>query len=87
MAGIGGGCAPTARAAPAWCASAPKPPATPAHAALVTGAGKFKAMLANGQPAPGYAGDAVCLECHEAQGSVNKTAHGHIKNPRTPGGQ
>ena len=63
---------------------APLPPATPPHAALVTGTGKFKATLANGQPAPGFTGDTVCLECHEAQGAVSKTAHGRIKNPRTP---
>ena len=75
------------RGPPPPCACCARASPTPPHAALVTGAGKFKAMLANGQPAPGYAGDAVCLECHEAQGSVNKTAHGRIKNPRTPGGQ
>jgi DmsE family decaheme c-type cytochrome len=64
---------------------APPAPATPAHAALATGiTGKFKATLANGQPAPGYAGDDVCLQCHEDQGSVSRTKHGRIKNPRTP---
>ncbi len=64
---------------------APIPPATPAHAALVTGAtGKFKSTLANGQPAAGYTGDTVCLECHEAQGAISKTPHGRANNPRTP---
>ena len=37
------------------------------------------------QPAAGgYAGEDVCLQCHEAQGSVNNTKHGRAANPRTP---
>lgn len=66
-------------------AKAPLPPSTPAHAALAAGAtGKFKTTLANGQPAPGYTGDDVCLQCHEAQGAISKTPHGRVNNPRTP---
>lgn len=64
---------------------APPAPATPGHAALAVGTtGKFKATLANGQPAPGYAGEDVCLQCHEDQGSVNRTKHGRSLDPRTP---
>ena len=37
------------------------------------------------QPQPGgYVGADVCLECHEEQADINRTAHGRAANPRTP---
>ena len=58
-------------------------PAANPHLALAAGAGGVKGRSQQPQ-AGGYVGDDACLECHEDQGSVNKTPHGRAANPRTP---
>ena len=61
----------------------PSPPSSP-DAPLATVVSKV-ARTSQAQPVAGeYVGDDACLECHEDQGSVNRTKHGRVANPRTP---
>lgn len=76
---------PQPRAAVPVVQPAPPPPSTPAHATVAAATtGKVVTTQPSGQLAPGFAGDDVCLQCHESQGAVSKTKHGRVKNPRTP---
>ncbi len=65
-------------------ATVPAPPVALTTGTTATPATAGAAVVKQQPVAAGYTGDDVCLQCHEDQGSVNKTKHGRLANPRTP---